>query len=293
MNFVDVKNDIAFRKIFGNENRTESLISFLNAILDWEGDQRIASVQILNPYQLPNLRGGKVTIIDVRATDQIGRTYLVEMQVADVDGFGKRVLYYFAKSYSDQIQRGEFYRELKPIIFIGILDYVQTQNPNVISRHQVRDVETHEQTLHDVEFTFVELPKFTKSASEVETLTDKWIYFLKNAENIDVVPENVDDAGLQSAYQQASMHAWTRAELAAYDYASMREEDDRAKADARVKKALKQATEAAEAKGIEKGIEKGKIETTLEVATNLKHEGVPPSIIAKTTGLSLEEIERL
>jgi hypothetical protein len=31
MKFVDVKNDVAFRNIFGNEKKTEILISFLNA----------------------------------------------------------------------------------------------------------------------------------------------------------------------------------------------------------------------------------------------------------------------
>jgi hypothetical protein len=31
MRFVDIRNDIAFRKIFGNEKKTISLISFLNA----------------------------------------------------------------------------------------------------------------------------------------------------------------------------------------------------------------------------------------------------------------------
>ena len=70
MKFADVKNDIAFRKIFGNENRTETLISFLNAVLGFEGKDRIVSVTILNPYQLPALKGGKVSILDVRATDQ-------------------------------------------------------------------------------------------------------------------------------------------------------------------------------------------------------------------------------
>jgi hypothetical protein len=62
MKFVDVKNDIAFRKIFGNENRKETLVSFLNAVLGFHGDQRIKEVTILNPYQLPKLKGGKVTI---------------------------------------------------------------------------------------------------------------------------------------------------------------------------------------------------------------------------------------
>ncbi|MFN0037327.1 MAG: hypothetical protein ACKVUS_19890 [Saprospiraceae bacterium] len=34
MQFVDVKNYIAFRKIFGNEKKTAPLISFLNAALE-------------------------------------------------------------------------------------------------------------------------------------------------------------------------------------------------------------------------------------------------------------------
>jgi predicted transposase/invertase (TIGR01784 family) len=159
MKFVDVKNDIAFRKIFGNENRKESLISFLNAVLDFHGDQQIIQVSILNPYQLPKLKGGKVTIIDVKATDQAGRTYIVEMQVANIDGFDKRVLYYASKSYADQIKRADFYRKLRPVIFVGILDFDHTQNENYISRSQVLDIETGEQTIKDMEFTFIELPK--------------------------------------------------------------------------------------------------------------------------------------
>ncbi len=97
MKFVDVKNDIAFRKIFGNENRKEVLISFLNAVLWLNDDKKIVDVHILTPYQLPDLKGGKVTIVDVKAKDQNEKTYIVEMQVGEVDGFDKRVLYYASK----------------------------------------------------------------------------------------------------------------------------------------------------------------------------------------------------
>jgi hypothetical protein len=55
MKFADVKNDIAFRKIFGNENRKETLISFLNAVLAFEGEQRIVSVEI----NFPNYAEGR------------------------------------------------------------------------------------------------------------------------------------------------------------------------------------------------------------------------------------------
>ncbi len=231
MQFVDVKNDIAFRKIFGNENRKETLISFLNAVLDFHGDQRIMQVSILNQYQLPKLKGGKVTIIDVKATDQVGRTYIVEMQVGDIDGFEKRVLYYSSKSYADQIKRADFYRKLRPVIFIGILDFEHTENKKYISRSQVRDIETGEQTVKDIEFTFIELPKFKLELHELNTLTEKWVYFVKNAENLQVVPENTNDEGLKSAYEEASVQTWTQEELDAYEYAFMREEDERARLD--------------------------------------------------------------
>lgn len=48
MKFVDIKNDIAFRKIFGNENRKEVLISFLNAVLLLEAEKKIIAVDILS-----------------------------------------------------------------------------------------------------------------------------------------------------------------------------------------------------------------------------------------------------
>ncbi len=273
MQFADVKNDIAFRKIFGNENRKESLISFLNAVLAFEGEQKIIDVTILNPYQLPKLKGGKVSIIDIKAADQAGRTYIVEMQVGELDGFAKRVLYYFAKSYSEQIKRGEFYRKLKPVIFIGILDFVFTENLNYISRNQVRDVETNERTISDIEFTFVELPKFNKVAKDLKNLTEKWLYFIKNAENLDVIPEDIDDEGLLSAYQEANKYKWTVEELEAYDYVYIREEDERARLD--------------------NAENKGKIEGKIEVAKKLIKRNLSNEDIAEDTGLSISQIQQL
>lgn len=269
MKFVDVKNDIAFRKIFGNENRKETLISFLNAVLDFHGDQRIAEVNILNPYQLPKLKGGKVTIIDVKATDQVGRTYIVEMQVGDIDGFEKRVLFYSSKSYSDQIKRADFYRKLRPVIFIGILDFEHTENRKYISRSQVRDIETGEQTIKDMEFTFIELPKFKLEVDELKTLTEKWVYFIKNAENLEVIPENINDEGLKSAYEEANVQTWTQEELDAYEYAFMREEDERARLD------------------------KAKKDGKYELLVELYDDGMSIEKIAKLSKMTFDEVKEI
>ncbi len=103
MQFFDVSNDIAFRKIFGNEKRKESFISFLNAVLSFDGEDKITSITYLDPVQLPYLHGLRVNTVDVKATNQAQRSYLIEMQMGELEGFGKRVLYYASKSYSSQI----------------------------------------------------------------------------------------------------------------------------------------------------------------------------------------------
>lgn len=162
MKFVDVKNDIAFRKIFGNEKKKVILISFLNAVLGLEGRDRIKDVTLLNPFQLPRIAGEKSSIIDVKATDEKGSTFIVEMQVAEPAGFDKRVLYYTSKDYAGQINIGEEYPKLRPVYFIGILDFNYFSGKNYLSSHLIVDEETGECVFKDLKFRFIELAKFNK-----------------------------------------------------------------------------------------------------------------------------------
>jgi predicted transposase/invertase (TIGR01784 family) len=283
MKFVDVTNDIAFRKIFGNENRKEVLISFLNAVLLLENNNKIVSVDILDPYQLPAIKGGKVTIVDIKAKDQNQKSYIVEMQVAEPECFDKRVLFYATKSYSAQIERGDQYKKLNPTFFIGILDFEITKNSNYLNRHKIVDIETGENIIKDIEFNFIELPKFNKKESELETIIDQWVYFIKNAENLEVIPENITDDGLKIAYQDANKHNWTKQELEAYDYGLMREQDEKGVIELQLKKA-KQS-------GVSEGKIEGKIEEQNKFVKNANEMGLNLEDIIKLTGLTKEEIE--
>jgi predicted transposase/invertase (TIGR01784 family) len=273
MRFVDIKNDIAFRKIFGNENKKIILISFLNAIMKLKGDDVIVDIEILNPYQLPIIKNLKASIIDVKARDKKGKTYIIEMQVAEPDGLDKRLLYYASKEYSQQIESGELYIKLKPVIFIGIFDFNFTERGKYLSHHAVCDVESGERTIKDMDFYFIELPKFNIPLTELTEVTDKWIYFIKEAENLDVIPANVDDEGLQEAYQDANKHSWTKEELEAYDYAAMREQDERGKVELVEKRAKKSAN--------------------LEVAKKMKLLGISLDLIQQATDFSDDEIKNL
>lgn len=281
MRFVDVKNDIAFRKIFGNEKKTKIIISFLNAILKLEKEKQIVEVAIINPYQLPRVVGEKASIIDIRAKDKKGRQFVIEMQVADVKGFDKRVQYYTCRDYSMQIDKGEQYPELKPTYFIGILDFNFFDSPGYLSHHIIVNGETYEHKLKDIQFTFIELRKFDLAIADLKTLTEKWVFFIKNAENLDVIPQNVNDEGLREAYQDADKHSWGKEELIAYDNASIAEQDERGK------------IIAAEDKGKKEGRMEGKIEEKEQIIATCLSQNMSPEIIATIVSLPLNEVQKI
>ena len=52
MNFLDVKTDYAFKKVFGSENSKDILISFLNAIIYCENSIKIKDLTIVDPYNV-------------------------------------------------------------------------------------------------------------------------------------------------------------------------------------------------------------------------------------------------
>jgi hypothetical protein len=98
---------------------------------------------------------------------------------------------------------------------------------------------------------------------------EHFVYFIKNAEDLEVIPESVKDIGLKNAYNEADKHNWTKAELEAYDYVLMREQDDRGRVSFAVKNELKQ------------------------VAKKLLQIGLSLEDIAKSTGLTLEQLKEL
>lgn len=285
MKFVDVTNDIAFRKIFGNENKKVSLISFLNAVINFPDGNKVVEVDIVNPYQLAKLSGGKSTIVDIKAKDQNGNTFIVEMQIAESDFFHKRILYYTSQSYISQIGKGRDYSKLNPAYFIGILEFNIGKNPNYISCHKVSDIETNENIVQDIEFNFIELLKFNKRPDELETSIDQWTYFIKNAENLKMIPDNVVDEGLREAYLEADKHNWTQAELDDYERASIKEQDEIGRIELANKRAAQKATLEATLAAT--------LATTLEVAKKLKGLGIDFDIISKSTGLTKEQIEKM
>ena len=194
MKFINPKVDYAFKKIFGSHQSEKILISFLNAII-YDGEKIIESLTIVNPFNPGQIISFKDTYLDVKAVLVDGSIVVIEMQVARMTAFNKRVAYNLAKAYANQLDKGEKYPLLNPAIAVTITDFILFKTTDDAINKFVFQEETKKLECLDKELRliFVELPKFKKTLSELQGLKDKWIYFLKEAASLDGIPESLGE----------------------------------------------------------------------------------------------------
>ena len=277
MKFANPKNDIAFKKIFGDEKHKEVLISFLNSVLDFKGKREIKSVTLTNPYQLPNIEELKETILDIKAINQNNEEFIVEMQKKGGSSFTKRSLYYTSKAYVNQIDKAMDFKQLKKVYYIALVDFNIFDNTSFISRHLIINQETTKQDLKDFEFTFIELKKFNLELKECDTIVKKWIYFINNASSLELIPKELQNIKeFKTAFLMANTYTWNKDELEVYDYLFLKEANDI------------DALKSAENKGIQKGEQKKAIEIAKNLLDVLDNE-----TISLKTGLDIKTIQSL
>jgi len=182
MNFLDVKTDYAFKKVFGSENSKKLLISFLNALVYDNKKIKIKDLSIVDPYHNSIITGVKSSFVDVKAILDDDTKVIIEMQVLNHKGFEKRVLYNAAKNYSIQLNKSDDYHLLNPVIALSIVDFNMFDDSlEVITNFKLLEKKQLLNYNDDIELIFVELPKFTKELDNLENIKEQWIYFVKNA----------------------------------------------------------------------------------------------------------------
>ena len=286
MRFANPTSDIAFKKLFGNENKTEILISFLNAVLDLHAAREIVEIAILNPYQAPKIDLLKETNLDVRAKTKDGVTFIVEMQVEREEYFAKRALYYTSKAYVAQLGRGDVYPKLNQVVFIGILDFTLFASPDYLSTHLLLDKKTLKQEISDIELNFIELPKFQKQEHELQTIVEKWVYFFKHAVQYTAIPPIfAAPPEFTEAFDVLAEHTWTQDELDVYEYWEIRDAGHHYALESMKREGLQEGRQAGRQEGRQEGRE--------EVAVAMLHKGVPFDQVMEWTGLSRETLSKL
>lgn len=274
MRFINPKTDFAFKKIFGSEQSREVLISFLDGLL-YEGEDAIADLELLNPYQAPRVRGMKDTYLDVKARLTSGEFVIIEMQVLNVEGFEKRILYNAAKTYSTQLKAGEDYKLLNPVIALTITDFVMFEEvEGYRSRFVLKEKDfLVDYAVQDLELVFVELPKFDKPLEALESLMEKWLFFLQNARSLDAVPDAMDEVPeIRQAFMLANQANLEPEELEDLEKREIFIHDQR--------------------NAILKAKRQGDEEARFEIARRLLGQ-MDDGEISKVTGLAVEQVQQL
>ncbi len=278
MIFINPKTDYAFKKIFGSSESKDILMSFLNALI-YDGNPTIEDLEILNLNLPPKAEGLKDSYMDVKVKLQDETLVIIEIQVLNIQCFGKRVFYNAANTYGFQLQGSQAYRLLEPVITLTITDFEMfPENEKFISRFVLKEVNKNfTYPENDLDLVFVELPKFTKQEHELETLADKWIYFMKNARSLTSVPENMDSIPeIHKAFDMANQVNLSSEEV-----------DDLN----RIEQSIHDQ-QVAITKAFQEGIEEGMQLETIAIAQKLLSQ-LDNATISQVTGLSIEEVQNL
>jgi predicted transposase/invertase (TIGR01784 family) len=278
---MNPKVDIVFKKIFGSEENKDILKSFINSVLS--KDEQISELVLKNPYSISDYKNGKMTILDIKATDEKGRLYDIEMQISEQGYFGQRALYYWGKTYTGQIDfEGSRFATLKKTVIISVLDFEYfSDNTDNIRYHrsvQAKDKDTNStyNELDYFEMHFIELPKFTKKLSELKTTLDRWATFLNRAYEFekDNIPAELSEVPeVKKAIESLDTIHLTKSEQEMYEAEKKKFLDE------------KEALRTAEEKGIEQGEIKGKI----EAIKNMLAEGFLWDTIYRITQITEKE----
>jgi predicted transposase/invertase (TIGR01784 family) len=223
MQFLDPKNDIPIKKIFGEHKNL--CISLLNSLLELPAP--IRSIEYRTPEQLPEFKFAKLSVVDVKCEDSEGRTFIVEMQLYWNYEFMKRLLLNACRAYSNQRPLRETkkkkkvlsYSKLKPVYALALLNgEYKPHDPNYRHHYRTINLEDPTDVMEGLEFMVVELPKFKAPEGE-QTQFVKWLRFLQEMDDsLEEAPEDLmDDNEVGEAIELCRSAAYSEAELDAYN----------------------------------------------------------------------------
>jgi len=307
--FIDPTTDEGFKRLFGDK---VNLINFLNII--FRGRKTITDLTYRDTERIGATEEIGKVIFDLVVQISTGEEIIIEMQTSTQTNLKQRMLYYASKVISDTAPKGNrkaWGYAIPEVYTIVLMDGFHMPGGD------------HKTYFHDTclchrdsgqifyegfGFIYLELINFVKSEAEVEDELDKVFFMLKNMSTLKTLPRIMNSEVFQRFFQLASYAKLTKEERTMYDISLKRKWDAEAvrmyqegleeqlgglekqleEARREAKKAEKEAKKAivsAEAQGEHK--------KAMETALRFKEMGLPVEQIAKGTGLSIEEIEKL
>lgn len=290
---LNVLNDFAFQKAFGEKGDEPQLLSFLRAALERTGKGNIGFVEIIQDRDLSSETiGGKLGRLDVLARLSDGSEVNIEVQIKNEHNIQKRSLYYWSRRYAANFMSGEDYGELVPVIAINIIDFPLFEIDDFHTSFHLWEDRNKDQLLLDVcEIHFLDMTKFRKMKSyDLENPLHRWLIYFNDRSPEGLIEEviKMDDYiqmvrdRLETLSQSPEeMRAYTRYSKALSDYVS------------NVNGARREGRIEGEKAGRIEGEKAGELSNKIKTAKIALAKGYSVTEITELTGLSAEEIAGL
>ena len=295
---LDPKMDFVFKNIFGSEKHPNILISFLNATL--KPKDLITAVEIKNTDLNKGYIEDKFSRLDVKATTSNNEIINIEIQLKNEYNMIKRSLFYWSKLYSEQLNEGEDYSVLKRTICINILNFKYLKTRKFHSGYRLKEIYSNEELTDVAEIHFIEIPKLEEGTDEKDMLV-AWIEFLKNPESekvrslemsIDEIREAKDEL-IRMSNDDTQRELYEMRAKTLKDKISALNEAERKGIKKGRQEGIKEGLQKGIQEGLQKGIQEGEKSKAIEIAKSLVNIGLDKETISKSTGLDLNEIEKL
>ncbi len=262
LRYLDPRADLTFKKIFGEH--ADLATSFLNALLPLKEGEQIETVEFLPAELVPDTPLKKNTIVDVRCKDNLGRQFLVEMQMYWTDTFMQRVLFNASKAYVRQLDKAYHYSYLQPVYSLSLVnDVFEPKIKEFYHLYDIVNIEHTEKVIDGLHFVFVELPKFKPQSVLDKKMMVLWLRFLTEMhDNVREIPDEfLENPEIKKAVGLLEESSYTEAQLYGYEEfwdAVMVErtiKDDALKYG--VQQGMKEGLEQGMKEGLEIGMQKG------------------------------------
>ncbi len=279
--YINPFTDYGFKRLFGEEPSKDLLLDFLNELLS-EETGKIMSLTYLKSDRLGPHEEDRRVIFDLYCENERGEKFIVELQKTKQKFFKDRTVYYSTFPIREQAQRGSNWNfELKAVYTVAILDFVFDEDLNEKDKYRynvkLADIETNKVFYDKLTFVYLEMPKFTKTITQLETRFDKWLYIIRNLHKLERIPDELRESIFERLFEVAEIAKFSPAEAESYE--------DSMKVFRDLNNSLDTAREEGEIVGMRK-IQNNLAETMLK-------DGEPLEKIIKYTGLTESEIQEI
>ena len=265
------KNDVIFKNLFSKNGNEEMLAEIIEEGLKI----KVEEIEVEKEVELSKMHvNEKYGRLDLRVIVNKNIMVIIEMQRTDNCNMSKRALFYAGKILGSSLKSKEIYDNIKDIYMINILNYNILETEEYSTDTVIVDSKYRKYIIIEgIKFYFIELPKFREQVKDPKTKLEQWLAFIDY--------EDKEMVNMAIARNKLVAKAQKDYEYLTGDAATRRLEELR-------EKAIYDEYFAYE-RGEEKGERKGKIKTAIEMVKN----NISMDIIAKCTGLSKKELDKL